>query len=103
MTSRWRAWCDQPLVIAEKSAANIHSDTNPAVAKPKVTGLLQSGLAALQNWLVQLAANAACVAAIKDTTVAPPHTIAKNKIRFFTMCSHCRAGGSTTGLSATGA
>jgi hypothetical protein len=29
----------QALVIAEKSAANIHTDTNPAVARAKVTGL----------------------------------------------------------------
>jgi hypothetical protein len=29
----------QALVIAEKSAQNIHSDTKPAVVRPKATGL----------------------------------------------------------------
>jgi hypothetical protein len=92
-------------VNAENSAVIIHSDTKPAVARPSVSGLLQSGLAAPHSWFAQFVPTAACVAAEKDTKVAPPHTITKNKMmKCFTMCLPIAAlGGSTIGLSATGA
>jgi hypothetical protein len=61
------------------------------------------GLADAHTSLIQLAATAACVAFINETIAAPPQAIAENKIRFFTICSHCHTGGSASGLSAIGA
>jgi hypothetical protein len=49
--------------------------------------MIKSGLQPLHNWLAQFVPAAASVAAVKDTMVAPPHTIARNKMNSFTWFS----------------